>query len=235
MPDDRTADAARLGAPDVRAAVLSPAVLRSGLIPSRGADGAYPEDAWSPVASEPMWSLMNTRAPLPLGLAHGDPRAPGEPSPADRPYAELWMGAHPDAPSVLSERHPARQGDRGAARRPARAGRPRAVRDPAAVPDEGARRRPAALAAGAPDDRAGPRRFRRRGGRRRAARRPDAHVQGSLPQAGTAARADHRSRPSAASGRSRSRCTAWRSSRCPSSSRPSPRSPVAACGPPSRS
>src|SRR3954468_2433372 len=30
----------------------------------------------------------------------------GEPSPADRPYAELWMGAHPDAPSVLSNGTP---------------------------------------------------------------------------------------------------------------------------------
>jgi mannose-6-phosphate isomerase len=27
-------------------------------------------------------------------------------SPADRPYAELWMGAHPDAPSVLSDGTP---------------------------------------------------------------------------------------------------------------------------------
>jgi mannose-6-phosphate isomerase len=30
------------------------------------------------------------------------PELLGEPSPADQPYAELWMGAHPDAPSVLS-------------------------------------------------------------------------------------------------------------------------------------
>jgi mannose-6-phosphate isomerase len=30
------------------------------------------------------------------------PELLGETSPADRPYAELWMGAHPDAPSVLS-------------------------------------------------------------------------------------------------------------------------------------
>jgi mannose-6-phosphate isomerase len=27
----------------------------------------------------------------------------GLPSPADEPYAELWMGAHPDAPSVLAD------------------------------------------------------------------------------------------------------------------------------------
>ena len=44
--------------------------------------------------------------------------------------------------------------------------RARALRRPAAVPDEGPRRRQAALAAGAPHERAGPGRFRRRGGRR---------------------------------------------------------------------
>src|SRR4029453_2410384 len=34
------------------------------------------------------------------------PELLGEQSPADRPYAELWMGAHPDAPSVLSDGTP---------------------------------------------------------------------------------------------------------------------------------
>jgi mannose-6-phosphate isomerase len=34
------------------------------------------------------------------------PELLGEPSPADEPYAELWMGAHPDAPSVLSSGTP---------------------------------------------------------------------------------------------------------------------------------
>ncbi len=31
------------------------------------------------------------------------PELLGEPSPADQPYAELWRGAHPDEPSVLSD------------------------------------------------------------------------------------------------------------------------------------
>ena len=48
-------------------------------------------------------------------------------------------------------------------------------------------------------------------------------------------RADARSRRCAASGRSRSRCTAWPSCRCPSSSRRSRRSPAAACARRSRS
>ena len=54
------------------------------------------------VASEPMWSLMNTVRHYPWGSRTVIPELLGETSPADRPYAELWMGAHPDAPSVLS-------------------------------------------------------------------------------------------------------------------------------------
>src|SRR3954453_4336805 len=49
-----------------------------------------------------MWSLMNTVRHYPWGSRTVIPELLGEPSPADRPYAELWMGAHPDAPSVLS-------------------------------------------------------------------------------------------------------------------------------------
>jgi len=54
------------------------------------------------VASEPMWSLTNTVRHYPWGSHTVIPELLGEVSPADRPYAELWMGAHPDAPSVLS-------------------------------------------------------------------------------------------------------------------------------------
>jgi mannose-6-phosphate isomerase len=49
-----------------------------------------------------MWSLMNTVRHYPWGSRTVIPELLGETSPADRPYAELWMGAHPDAPSVLS-------------------------------------------------------------------------------------------------------------------------------------
>jgi mannose-6-phosphate isomerase len=34
------------------------------------------------------------------------PELLGEPTPAHEPYAELWMGAHPDAPSVLADGTP---------------------------------------------------------------------------------------------------------------------------------
>ncbi|TFV87852.1 mannose-6-phosphate isomerase, class I [Blastococcus sp. CT_GayMR16] len=49
-----------------------------------------------------MWSLMNTVRHYPWGSRTVIPELLGKASPADRPYAELWMGAHPDAPSVLS-------------------------------------------------------------------------------------------------------------------------------------
>jgi mannose-6-phosphate isomerase len=54
------------------------------------------------VASDPMWSLTNSVRHYPWGSRTVIPELLGETSPADRPYAELWMGAHPDAPSVLS-------------------------------------------------------------------------------------------------------------------------------------
>ena len=53
-----------------------------------------------------MWLLMNTLRHYPWGSRTVIPELLGEPSPADRPYAELWMGAHPDAPSVLSNGTP---------------------------------------------------------------------------------------------------------------------------------
>jgi mannose-6-phosphate isomerase len=49
-----------------------------------------------------MWQLMNPVRHYPWGSRTVIPDLLGEPSPADKPYAELWMGAHPDAPSVLS-------------------------------------------------------------------------------------------------------------------------------------
>src|SRR4051812_14507710 len=53
-----------------------------------------------------MWQLQNTVRHYPWGSHTVIPELLGEPSPADKPYAELWMGAHPDAPSVLSNGTP---------------------------------------------------------------------------------------------------------------------------------
>ena len=47
-----------------------------------------------------MWLLKNGVRHYPWGSRTFIPELLGEPSPADRPYAELWMGAHPDEPSV---------------------------------------------------------------------------------------------------------------------------------------
>src|SRR3954468_1930206 len=49
-----------------------------------------------------MWQPMNPVRHYPWGSRTVIPELRGEANPADRPYAELWMGAHPDAPSVLS-------------------------------------------------------------------------------------------------------------------------------------
>jgi mannose-6-phosphate isomerase len=53
-----------------------------------------------------MWQLMNTVRHYPWGSRTVIPELLGEASPAEQPYAELWMGAHPDAPSVLSNGTP---------------------------------------------------------------------------------------------------------------------------------
>jgi mannose-6-phosphate isomerase len=53
-----------------------------------------------------MWQMQNTVRHYPWGSHTVIPELLGEPSPADKPYAELWMGAHPDAPSVLSSGSP---------------------------------------------------------------------------------------------------------------------------------
>src|SRR3954464_6716144 len=49
-----------------------------------------------------MWQLMNTVRYYPWGSRTVIPELLGEPTPAEQPHAELWLGAHPDAPSVLS-------------------------------------------------------------------------------------------------------------------------------------
>ncbi|MBB3678698.1 mannose-6-phosphate isomerase, class I [Modestobacter versicolor] len=53
-----------------------------------------------------MWQLTNAVRHYPWGSHTVIPELLGEPSPAEQPYAELWMGAHPDQPSVLSDGRP---------------------------------------------------------------------------------------------------------------------------------
>jgi mannose-6-phosphate isomerase len=53
-----------------------------------------------------MWKLQNTVRHYPWGSRTVIPELLGEVNSGDRPYAELWMGAHPDAPSVLSSGTP---------------------------------------------------------------------------------------------------------------------------------
>ncbi|MGY1619651.1 mannose-6-phosphate isomerase, class I [Geodermatophilus sp. SYSU D00691] len=50
-----------------------------------------------------MWQLTNAVRHYAWGSRTVIPELLGEPSPADEPCAELWMGAHPDDPSVLSD------------------------------------------------------------------------------------------------------------------------------------
>lgn len=50
-----------------------------------------------------MWQLTNTTRHYPWGSHTVIPELLGETSPAAEPHAELWMGAHPDAPSVLPD------------------------------------------------------------------------------------------------------------------------------------
>jgi mannose-6-phosphate isomerase len=50
-----------------------------------------------------MWQLQNAVRHYPWGSHTVIPELLGLPSPADRPHAELWMGAHPDEPSVRSD------------------------------------------------------------------------------------------------------------------------------------
>jgi mannose-6-phosphate isomerase len=50
-----------------------------------------------------MWELTNAVRRNSWGSRTVIPELLGEPTPADEPWAELWMGAHPDDPSVLSD------------------------------------------------------------------------------------------------------------------------------------
>ena len=50
-----------------------------------------------------MWQLDSPVRHYPWGSRTVIPELLGLPSPAAEPYAELWMGAHPDAPSVLPD------------------------------------------------------------------------------------------------------------------------------------
>jgi mannose-6-phosphate isomerase len=63
-----------------------------------------------------MWQLQTSVRHYPWGSRTVIPDLLGEPSPADEPYAELWVGAHPDEPSVLSDGTPL---DKAIERRPA--------------------------------------------------------------------------------------------------------------------
>src|SRR4051812_42212291 len=58
------------------------------------------------VMSAPMWQMTNTVRHYPWGSRTVIPELLGQPSPADRPHAELWMGAHPDEPSLLADGRP---------------------------------------------------------------------------------------------------------------------------------
>jgi len=50
-----------------------------------------------------MWQMTNAVRHYPWGSHTVIPELLGQPSPADEPHAELWMGAHPGQPSVLSD------------------------------------------------------------------------------------------------------------------------------------
>ncbi|HEX2072959.1 MAG TPA: mannose-6-phosphate isomerase, class I, partial [Geodermatophilus sp.] len=53
-----------------------------------------------------MWQLTNAVRHYPWGSRTVIPELLGEPCPADQPCAELWIGGHPDDPSVLSDGTP---------------------------------------------------------------------------------------------------------------------------------
>ncbi len=57
----------------------------------------------TPLASSVMWQLDSPVRHYPWGSRTVIPDLLGLPSPAEVPYAELWMGAHPDAPSRLAD------------------------------------------------------------------------------------------------------------------------------------
>ena len=53
-----------------------------------------------------MWQLTGAVRYYPWGSRTVIPELLGTPFPAQRPHAELWMGAHPDEPSVLADGRP---------------------------------------------------------------------------------------------------------------------------------
>ncbi|MGY1772997.1 mannose-6-phosphate isomerase, class I [Blastococcus sp. SYSU D00813] len=53
-----------------------------------------------------MWHLTSNVRHYPWGSHTVIPELLGRPSPADQPHAELWMGAHPDLPSLLADGRP---------------------------------------------------------------------------------------------------------------------------------
>jgi mannose-6-phosphate isomerase len=53
-----------------------------------------------------MWQLSNGVRFYPWGSRTVIPELLGQPVPADRPHAELWVGAHPDEPSLLPDGRP---------------------------------------------------------------------------------------------------------------------------------
>jgi mannose-6-phosphate isomerase len=57
----------------------------------------------TPVVSATMWPLTSAVRDYPWGSRTVIPELLGRPVPADRPQAELWMGAHPDNPSRLPD------------------------------------------------------------------------------------------------------------------------------------
>ncbi|MDQ1661818.1 MAG: mannose-6-phosphate isomerase [Blastococcus sp.] len=53
-----------------------------------------------------MWQLNNGVRFYPWGSRTVIPELLGQPVPAERPHAELWIGAHPDEPSTLADGRP---------------------------------------------------------------------------------------------------------------------------------
>src|SRR3954465_4060471 len=53
-----------------------------------------------------MWQPTNTVRHSPWGSHTVIPELLGRPAPAELPHAELWMGAHPDLPSLLADGRP---------------------------------------------------------------------------------------------------------------------------------
>ncbi|HZH23178.1 MAG TPA: type I phosphomannose isomerase catalytic subunit, partial [Geodermatophilus sp.] len=78
---------------------------------------AMPAGAHRPVASPLMWPLTSAVRFYPWGSRTVIPELLGQPSPAAQPHAELWMGAHPDQPSLLADGRPL---DRAIAEEPER-------------------------------------------------------------------------------------------------------------------